>query len=118
MCASLYIILYQDLRSVYQNLLVAKSRVAPNGTSILRLELVAAHTLTKLENSVSEALTFFPISTYHNGIDSVMLLCWLANREEWSTFLHNRVKKIGELTDAVWSYVPTKENPSASGLEG
>lgn len=77
-----------------------------------------AHTLTKLENSVSEALTFFPISTYHNGIDSVMLLCWLANREEWSTFLHNRVKKIGELTDAVWSYVPTKENPSASGLEG
>ena len=93
-----------------RNLLVAKSRVAPKGTSIPRLKLVAAHTLTrkqKLENSVSEALTSFPISNYHNGIDSVMLLCWLTNRGEWSTFVRNRVKKIDELTDAVWSYVTT-----------
>lgn len=90
-----------------RNLLVAKSRDAPKGTSIPRLKLVAAHTLTKLENSVSEALTSFPISNFYNGIDSVMLLCWLTNRGEWSTFVRNRVKKIDELTDVVWSYVTT-----------
>ena len=86
--------------------------------SIPRLELVAAHTLAKLQNNVSRALVSVPISAYHNWVDSVTALCWLANRGEWSTFVRNRVKKIGELTDATWSYVPTNENPSVYGTRG
>ena len=97
-CAALYIVSYQDSTPVDQNLLAAKSRVAPKEMSIPRLELVAAHTLAKLENNVSRALASFPITAYHNWVDSITVLCWLANRGEWTTFVRNRVKIIGELT--------------------
>ena len=117
-CASMYVVTYQDSTPVDQNLLVAKSRIAPKEMSIPRLELVAAHTLAKLQNSVKKALKSFPISAYHNWVDSITVLCWLANRGEWTTFVRNRVKKIGELTDATWSYVPTGENPSDFGTRG
>ena len=52
-CAALYIVSYQDSTPVDQNLLAAKSRVAPKEMSIPRLELVAAHTLVKFKNNVS-----------------------------------------------------------------
>ena len=117
-CASIYVVTYQDSTPVDQNLLVAKSRVAPKEMSIPRLELVAAHSLAKLQNNVSKALMSIPITAYHNWVDSVTVLCWLANRGEWSTFVRNRVKKIGELTEATWSYVPTNENPSDFGTRG
>ena len=117
-CASIYVVTYQDSTPVDQNLLVAKSRVTPKEMSIPRLELVAAHSLAKLQNNVSKALMSIPITAYHNWVDSVTVLCWLANRGEWSTFVRNRVKKIGELTEATWSYVPTNENPSDFGTRG
>ena len=41
--------------SISQNLLLAKSKIAPVA-SIPRLELIAAHTLAKLQSHVSEAL--------------------------------------------------------------
>ena len=118
-CAALYIVSYQDSTPVDQNLLAAKSRVAPKEMSIPRLELVAAHTLAKLENNVSRALASFPITAYHNWVDSITVLCWLANRGEWTTFVRNRVKVIGELTESgTWRYVPTTENPSDLGTRG
>ena len=117
-CAALYIVTYQDSTPVDQNLLAAKSRVAPKETSIPRLELVAAHTLAKLQSNVSKALVSFPITAYHNWVDSITVLCWLANHGEWTTFIRNRVK-IGELTEsAVWRFVPTTENPSNLGTRG
>ena len=118
-CAALYVVTYQDSTPVDQNLLAAKSRVAPKETSIPRLELVAAHTLAKLQSNVSKALVSFPITAYHNWVDSITVLCWLANRGEWTTFVRNRVKKIGELTESVvWRFVPTTENPSDLGTRG
>ena len=95
-CAALHIVSYQDSTPVDQNLVAAKSRVAPKEMSIPRLELVAAHTLTKFENNVSWALASFPITTYHNWADSITAPCWLANRGEWATFVRNQVKIIGE----------------------
>ena len=86
--------------------------------SIPRLELVAAHTLTKLQSNARKALVSFPISSYHNWVDSITVLCWLANSGEWTTFVRNRVKKFGELTDATWNYVRTKKNPSDFGTRG
>ena len=70
-CAALYIVSYQDSIPVDQNLLPAKSRVTPRELSIPRLELVAAHALAKLENNVSRALASFPITAYHNWVDSI-----------------------------------------------
>ena len=68
--------------------------------SIPGLELVAAHALAKLENNVGRALASFPITAYHDWLDSITVLCWLANRREWTTFVRNRVKIIGELTES------------------
>ena len=81
-CAALYVVTFQDSTPVDQNLLVAKSRVAPKEMSIPRLELVAAHTLAKLQSNAIKALVSFPISSYHNWVDSITVLCWLANRGE------------------------------------
>ena len=117
-CASLYVVAYQDSTPVDHNILVAKARVAPKDMSIPRLELIGAHTLAKLQNNVSKTLTCFPITAYHNWVDSITVLFWLGNRGEWSTFVRNRVKKISELTDAVWRHVPTTENPSDLGTRG
>lgn len=118
-CAALYIVSYQDSTPVDQNLLAAKSRVAPKEMSISRLELVAVHTLAKLENHASPALASFPITAYHNWVDSITVLCWLANRGEWTTFVRSRVKVIGELTESGTSrYVPTTENPRDLGTRG
>lgn len=113
-CAAIYVVTYQDSLAVNQNLLVAKARVRPKGMNILHLELVAAHT-AKLQNSVSKAFISFPVTGYHNWVDSMTVLYWLANRREWSTFVQNRVKKIEELTSSSWKYVPTSENPSDLG---
>ena len=52
-CAALHVVSYQDSTPVDQNLLAAKSRVAPKEMSIPRLELVAAHTLVTFKNNVS-----------------------------------------------------------------
>ena len=65
-CAALYIVSYQDSTPVDQNLLPAKSTVAPRKMSIPRLELTAAHALAKVENNVSRALASFPITAYHD----------------------------------------------------
>ena len=87
--------------------------------SIPRLELVAQDTLAKLENNVSRALDSFPVTAYHNWVDSITVLCWLANRGEWTTFVRKRVKIIGEFTESgTWRYVPTTENPSDLGTRG
>ena len=112
-CAALYIVSYQDSTPVDQNLLAVKSRVAPKEMSIPCLELVAAHALAKLENNVSRVLASFPITAYHNNwVDSITVLCWLANRGEWTTFVRNRVKIIGEFTESgTWRYVLQRRIP-------
>ena len=75
--------------------------------------------MAKLQSNVSKALVSFPITAYHNRVDSITVLCRLANRGEWTTIVRNRVKKIGELTEsAVWRFVPTTENPSDLGTRG
>ena len=109
---------YQESTPVNQSLLVAKSRVAPKDTSIPRLELIAAMTLAKLQSNVLRALKLQRIRSVHNWVDSVTVLYWLANEGTWSAFVRNRVKKIKELGDAEWLFVPTGNNPQRSGHKG
>ncbi|XP_070573985.1 uncharacterized protein [Ptychodera flava] len=86
--------------------------------SIPRLELIAAHTLAKLQNNVSKALSNFPITACHSWVDSTTVLYWLSNHGEWSIFVRKWIKKIDELTESKWRYVPTAENPSNLGTRG
>ncbi|XP_006816656.1 uncharacterized protein LOC102804930 [Saccoglossus kowalevskii] len=118
LCAAVYVVACQDSKPVSQQLLVAKSRIEPKDRSIPRLELATAHTLAILQNNVSKALAAFPITAWNSWVDSTTVLYWLQNHGEWSTFVRNRVRKIRELTDAQWRYVPTTENPSDLGTRG
>ncbi|XP_070550021.1 uncharacterized protein [Ptychodera flava] len=117
-CAAIYIVAYENSTLVSQNLLTAKARIAPKHMSIPRLELIAAHTLAKLQNNVNRALSNFRITACHSWVDSTTILYWLSNHGEWSTSVRNRVKKICELTESKWRYVPTAENPSDLGTRG
>ena len=56
-CAAIYAVELDQLGNhIAQNLLVAKTRVAPLDHSIPRLELIAAQTLAKLQSTVNLSL--------------------------------------------------------------
>ena len=62
---------------VQQRLLVAKSRIAPKDQSIPRLELVAAHTLSRLMHHVKEVLRGERVEECHCWVDSTTVLYWI-----------------------------------------
>ena len=59
--ADIYALVLHAAAPVCQNLLVAKSRIAPRELPIPRLELIAAHTLSKLMNHVKEVFQGWPV---------------------------------------------------------
>ena len=118
-CAAIYVVEGNQSEIHSQNLLVAKSRVAPKDLTIPRLELVAAHTLAKLMSNVMIALSNARITARHYWSDSTTALHWIQHKGTWSVFVRNRVQKIQELTEnSHWRHVPTHENPSDLGTRG
>ena len=101
-----------------QNLLVAKSRLTPRALSIPRLELVAAHMLSKLMAHVKKALQDINITRINLWSESMTTLFWLNNRRTWPKYVRNRVKAISDLGMTNWRYVPTDRNPSDLGTRG
>lgn len=110
-------------------LLCSKSRVAPMKTlTIPRLELSAALLLTRLMKMVLAAVNNHP-QEINLWSDSTDVLYWLQKPAcNWQTFVANRVSEIQKFTsevNAVWRYVPSKDNPadlisrgtSAKGLQ-
>ncbi|XP_048576166.1 uncharacterized protein LOC125557540 [Nematostella vectensis] len=116
--AAIYVVAHHADSSVRQTLLVAKSRVAPKNQSIPRLELVGAHTLTKLMTHVKEVLQGQPIQSYQCWVDSTTILYWIKGKGTWSQFVRNRTKVIQERDYLKWNYVPTGENPADIGSRG
>ena len=96
-CAAIYIVCLRKNGGVRQNLLVAKSRIAPKKLTIPRLELIAAHTLTKLVAHVRLSLTENTFKEINLWTDSMATLYWLLNRRTWSRYVRNRVKAIKDL---------------------
>ena len=92
-CATIYaVVTYLD-GSTEQNLLAAKSRIAPRDLSIPRLELVAAHMLAKLARHVNTVVGLIDIEV-DMWSDSMTTLYWLASKGTWSQFVRNRVQAI------------------------
>ena len=113
--AAVYIVSSDETGRGKQNLLVAKSRLASKALSIPRLELVAAHTLSKLMAYVKKALPDINITSTNLWSDSMTTLFWLKSRGTWSKYVKNGVKAISDLGMTNWRYVPTDQNPSDLG---
>lgn len=102
------------------SLLVSKYKVAPiKQLTIPRLELSAAHILSKLVKKVLESTDtkFSKICLYS---DSRVTLDWInGNPKRWRTFVANKVIKINEnVTKDHWNHVPTKVNPADCASRG
>jgi len=116
--AVVYVVVKASDGSSSQNLLVSKSRVAPKGLTIPRLELVGAHLLANLISHVTQALRNYEFERIYGWTDSTTVLYWLRNKGTWSRYVRNRVQKVREVDFINWGYVPSEENPIDQGTRG
>ena len=116
--AAVYALVFHHVAPVHQSLLVAKSRIAPKQLSIPRLELIAAHTLSKLMNHVKEVMEGQLVEEYHCWVDSITVLYWIKGHGTWSQFVRNRTEVIQDKQYLKWHHFPTKDNPSDQGSTG
>lgn len=110
----------QSGESVFTNLLVSKSKVAPiKKPSIPRLELCGAVLLAKLVDSI---MPQFNLKTYSLFLwsDSTIVLAWLKKPPcSWKTFVANRVATILEkVGNTNWSHVVSQDNPADLATRG
>ncbi|XP_063994304.1 uncharacterized protein LOC135171606 [Diachasmimorpha longicaudata] len=112
--ACIYLRSTNPANQVQITLLCSKSRVSPmKYFSTARLELCAAHLLSKLYKTVQEALTV-PISETILWSDSIITLHWIKGEtHKLKTFVANRVNDIQDNTKhCQWRYVSTNDNPA------
>ena len=117
-CARIYVSTTTKDGKGVQNLLVAKSRIAPKNQTIPRFELVASLILAKLMAHITDTLDCFTINRIVYWVDSMTVLYWLDNKGAWSQYVRNKVTKILELSKGDWKHVTTYQNPSDAGLRG
>ena len=101
-----------------QGLVSAKARLAKQGLTIPRLELVSAHMASNLVDNVRKALDGFPVQETYCWLDSTVALHWIKGGGEHKQFVANRVQKIQSKPDIQWRYVPTECNPADVGSRG
>lgn len=101
-----------------QRLVVAKSRLAKQGLTIPRLELIAAHMATNLLINVRNALDNLPSTKVFGWLDSTVALHWIKGNGQYKQFVANRVAKIQLYKEIEWRYVPTDENPADLASRG
>ena len=101
-----------------QRLVVAKSRLAKQGLTIPRLELIAAHMATNLLINVRNALDNVPSPKVFGWLDSTVALHWIKGNGQYKQFVANRVAKIQLHKEIEWRYVPTDENPADLASRG
>lgn len=106
------------LRSEYEKevivqLIQSRSRVAPISTATInRLELMGCVIGCRLAQHSLESMELDNVQRYF-WCDSTTAIAWIQRNTQWGTFVHNRVKRIRDATEAQeWRYVPGKLNPA------
>ena len=117
-CAAVYAVVTQ-VSGMSQGLVTAKCRLAKQGLTIPRLELVSGHMAVNLTTSVRQALEGLPLSTtVHCWLDSSVALHWIGDRGEYRQFVANRVRKIQTHPNVLWHHVTSTDNPADLGSRG
>ena len=117
-CATVYAVVKQAI-GFSQGLVTAKSRLAKEGLTISRLDLVAEHMAVNLLSNAITAMEGFPLaSNTHCWLDRTVALHWIHDNGEYRQFVANRVKKIQSHTHTKWHHVPTNDNPADLGSRG
>ena len=97
--AAIYVIQYINANPVSQDFFNAKSRIAPKGKSIPKLQFTAALVLVKLQSSILGSLQNYQIKSCHHWVDSTTVLYWLLTKVSWTVYVRNRVKRIEALSN-------------------
>ena len=79
---------------VTQGIVAAKARLAKQGLTVPRLELVAAHMAANLATNIKEALDGYPLVQVYCWSDSTVALRWIRGNGEYRQFVNNIVQKI------------------------
>ena len=80
LCAVIYIVEYINTKPVSQHRQAGKSRIAPKGQSIPRLELTATVMLAKLQSNLLVSSENYSIKSCHYWVDSRTALYWLLTK--------------------------------------
>ena len=87
LAAAVYV---QQHSAVTQGLVTAKARLAKEGLTISRLELVAGHMAANLLTNVRDALIGFPVKSLYAWLDSSVALHWIRGCREYKQFVSNQ----------------------------
>ena len=101
-----------------QHLVATKARLAKQGLSMPRLELISAHMATNFLINVKVALEGLPVSGINGWLDSSVALYWIQGSGQYKQFVENRVQKIVAHPEITWRHVPSQENPADVASRG
>ena len=113
--ACVYYIAKDDKGSIVSNLLVSKTRIAPqNVKGIPRLELCGALLLCNLMANVKKDLPEIQEQNCYYFTDSTCVLFWLKSESyDWPVFVANRLKQCLQVSSMDnWHHVATEMNPA------
>ncbi|XP_075150832.1 uncharacterized protein LOC142224939 [Haematobia irritans] len=119
-CACVYLRLQTSTSTVFSNLFMAKSKVAPlKPVSLPKLELNGALLLSHLVKYVSQIFGN-QIASITLWSDASIVLGWLSKPPYcWETYVANRTAQIHELVpNAKWRYFATPHNLADIGTRG
>ena len=116
--AAIYAVVMQE-SGITQGLFAAKSRLAKQGLTIPRLELMLGHMAVNVMTNVHKALEGFPLATdIQCRLDSTAALHWLHDQSEYRHFVTNHVRKIQSHPNTQWRHILSTENPADLGSRG
>ena len=115
--ATVFAVVEQEA-GITQLLVAAKARLAKQGLTIPRLELVSAHMVANVLANVKDALKGFPVVGLHGWIDSTVVLLWIKGGGQYKQFVENRVRKIQAKSEITWRHVLTEMNPADLASRG